>query len=557
MTSAVPTHDPRDIPAELAGLWHLSSSGHVVEALAKALELQDYASGHGTAGARAGCALQVAFGCLQVGRIEDGLHQAEIAAAGFRELGERGGEIRARALYAWLLAERAESETALDVTLQTLEIATHTDDLLAQSYALNVTGIVYWLIKQPDKALAYLEEAVDITRRLGDDIHQGRWLTNLAGAQSQIGIQAQESGNEEAMTAWMRLSVATAARGLALSQKAGDVWNERIILCNIAEIYCHLGDYPEAQRYLAAHDSATGTLGARAASQYRFTEGLVLAGLGRLDEAIARFQESLATEEDGDIEQAVFSCLHLARAYEAAGRFAQALAAQKKYHALYVRQAEEAVQRRARISALGQENDRLRSEADAAQHRAARLETQNLDLRRETERLSRRVLEDSLTQLANRRRLEDALFEVLVSGEPFSIAMIDVDHFKQINDGFSHVTGDAVLRVVGALIRQSCRPSDLPARYGGEEFAILMRGDGHVELPMVCERLRMAIYAHDWRSLLNIGRVTVSIGTATWEEAESPSSVLAVADRRLYLAKEKGRNRIISQSAVPLHHPLV
>jgi diguanylate cyclase (GGDEF)-like protein len=470
--------------------------------------------------------------------MDEALEHAEAAVRIFSQLGIMASEARARSLYAWILLTRADSEMALDEALAALDLATATGDDGAQAFALDVAGIVYWLIQQPGKAVTFLEDAIKLARRTGDDVQLGRYLVNLGGAQAQIGLQAQAAGELAEFHRATRLGIETAEQGLAVSGHVGDLWCVRIALCNIAENFCRLDDYEAAMRCLDEHDAIPGALDRRAAVHYQFTHGIVLAGLGRFDEAIARFQESLAAEQDGDIEQAVTSMLQLSIAYESAGRFAEALRAYKKYHALQVKLAEEAVQRRARYAALRFENEKLRAQAAAEQHRARNLETENHDL-------ARAVLEDDLTKLSNRRHLEMALFELLVSGERYTVAMVDVDHFKQINDTFSHAAGDAVLRRIGALIRQCCRETDLPVRYGGEEFAILMRGAGAEDARKVCERVRAEIEQYDWRNLLAGRVVTVSIGAASWHEAGSPSDALALADKRLYRAKAAGRNQVV------------
>jgi len=293
-------------------------------------------------------------------------------------------------------------------------------------------------------------------------------------------------------------------------------------------------------RYLDEHDAIRGALDRRAAVHYQFTHGIVLAGLGRFDEAIARFEESLSAEQDGDMEQAVTSMMQLSIADESTGRSAEALGAYKKYHALQVKMAEAAVQRRARYAALHFENEKLRAQAVAEQHRAHCLESTNRDL-------ARAALEDGLTKLSNRRHLAAAMFEILVSGERYAIAMIDVDHFKHINDTFSQATGDAVLSRIGALLGQCCRERDLPVRYGGEEFAILMRGADPNEARNICDRVKTAIEQHDWRTLLAGSAVTVSIGAASWTEASTPGDALGLADSRLYRAKAAGRNRVVDK----------
>jgi diguanylate cyclase (GGDEF)-like protein len=522
----------------LREVCRLSSTGRVEEALSAGHRWLRLATELGDDRARADCFRHLALCSLQLGLIDDGLDQARSAGLLYQSLGDAGGEALSRALYAWLLIQRADSELALDEALRALEAARRTDDMGIQSHAMNAAGIVYVLIKQPDKALVFLEEAVDIARRRGETISIGRFGTNLALAQTERGLAARERGDIDEFTLWFHRGIETAQAALAAAHECGDIWSERVLLCNLAEHHCEIGDFATAAGYLAAHDATSGRLGDRALSQYRFTSGLVQMGLKRFDEAILSFEASLATERDGDIEQALPSCQHLAQALEAAGRFQEALAAFKRYHNLYIRMAEQAVQRRARLAALGFENDQLRAQAQT-------LEGEKLSLLRQTEQLARTAKEDSLTKLPNRRHLEDALAEASASDDPYVIAMIDVDHFKRINDTYSHVTGDEVLRQIASILRACCRDIDVPARYGGEEFAILLRMTASRNSRKVCERIRAAIASQDWTAKLQIPKVTVSIGVASSREAPTADAVLILADKRLYIAKSRGRNRVV------------
>jgi len=524
--------------AELSEAWRLSWTGQLEPALARAFQLLSDATQHGDDGMRADCFLLIGECCLHLGRIDEGLDHAQAAVRIFNRLEARASEVRARSLCAWILLTRADSEMALDEALASLDLARQTGDAGALAFALDVVGMVYWLIQQPGRAVIFFEDAIKLAETSGDDVQLGRYLVNLGGALAQLGLQAQDAGDLAEFDRATRQGIDITVRGLSISKQVGDSWCMRIALCNIAENFCRLQDHDAAMRYLDEHDSISGKLDARASVHYQFTHGIVLAGLGRFDEAIARFQESLSAERNGDIEQAVASMFHLSKAYESAGRFAEALGAYKRYHALQVKMTEEAVQRRARYAALRFENEKLREQAAAEQHRARSLERENHDL-------ARTLLEDDLTKLSNRRHLEAALFELLVSGEHYAIAMLDVDHFKSINDTFSHAAGDTVLRRIGALIRQCCREHDLPVRYGGEEFAVLIRGADQDEAWKICDRVRAEIEQYDWRSLLPGGSVTVSIGTATWAEAGSPVDALALADQRLYRAKAEGRNRVV------------
>jgi diguanylate cyclase (GGDEF)-like protein/PAS domain S-box-containing protein len=169
--------------------------------------------------------------------------------------------------------------------------------------------------------------------------------------------------------------------------------------------------------------------------------------------------------------------------------------------------------------------------------------------RNELERLTR---EDPLTGLANRREFAARLaveYERSVRHEhPLSVAMLDLDRFKAVNDRHGHAVGDDVLRRIGAIVRGQCRTADVPARYGGEEFVIALPDTGLLEARTLCERIRRGIEAHDWDALAPGLRVTASFGIAMRSPEESADEVVAAADHQLYEAKRAGRNRVCVRS---------
>lgn len=125
-----------------------------------------------------------------------------------------------------------------------------------------------------------------------------------------------------------------------------------------------------------------------------------------------------------------------------------------------------------------------------------------------------------------------------------SVMIGDIDHFKAINDRYSHAIGDAVLRMVADVLRAALRPGDLAARYGGEEFVMLLRDTGAAEAATLCERLRQAIAAADWQEIHPDLAVTISIGVCSDLGLDGPDGMIAAADARLYQAKAEGRNRV-------------
>jgi len=166
----------------------------------------------------------------------------------------------------------------------------------------------------------------------------------------------------------------------------------------------------------------------------------------------------------------------------------------------------------------------------------------------------RRSNRDRLTNLANRGFFDESLARLGAisarSGEPVSVAMFDVDHFKKFNDTYGHQAGDNALRAVADMLGNSFRTTDLVARYGGEEFAGLFPGMSLEDAERRLETLRGRIEKMVVRiDSVRTAKVTISIGVAVWpEDGEELKEALAQADYRLYQAKHTGRNRVVTTS---------
>jgi two-component system cell cycle response regulator len=163
---------------------------------------------------------------------------------------------------------------------------------------------------------------------------------------------------------------------------------------------------------------------------------------------------------------------------------------------------------------------------------------------------------DQLTGLHNRRYMSTQLSALVAraarGGEQVAVLMIDIDHFKKINDGYGHDVGDLVLREFAVRLASNVRAVDLPCRYGGEEFVVVMPGTGLADAQRIAERIR----DHVGTSSFRVGpeddhlSVTISIGVATTARPdESPETLLKRADEALYEAKAAGRNRVIARAA--------
>nr|WP_246406515.1 GGDEF domain-containing protein [Modestobacter versicolor] len=168
---------------------------------------------------------------------------------------------------------------------------------------------------------------------------------------------------------------------------------------------------------------------------------------------------------------------------------------------------------------------------------------------RQTAVLRRHALEDTLTGLGNRRSAERRMGDLRMDREAVSVAVVDVDGFKSVNDANSHLHGDAVLRRVAELLRQHSRTGDEVFRWAGDEFVVVLPNTGEAQAVVAMERLRSAVADADWAALDVPVPVTVSIGVATAGPPGTPGprswrELFDSADLHLFGAKRSGRNRV-------------
>jgi diguanylate cyclase (GGDEF)-like protein len=192
--------------------------------------------------------------------------------------------------------------------------------------------------------------------------------------------------------------------------------------------------------------------------------------------------------------------------------------------------------------------ERANAELEArVAERTDALERQNAELERVNDVIARLARTDALTGLANRRALDESLprerERARREQKPLAALALDLDHFKRVNDNWGHAVGDLLLAAVGETLRSSVRPYDLAVRTGGEEFLLLLPGAANEAAAMIAERIRGRIGQLVVEGLPE--RVTASAGVAVLSAAESANELLARADRALYQAKERGRDRVV------------
>src|SRR6478609_2548264 len=440
-----------------------------------------------------------------------------------RERGALVWESRALARQGVVHHDLGQLEDAVDLLTRAAELRREADDTEGTADVLTILGSVYTSMPHfAPQAAGVLTQARRLWLAAGDPDRASIALANLA----RTFVEASRRLAAENP----RGSRASARRALGLALEAVDEADaaglaRTAVDARLTAAVAHLlaGDA----------DAAAGVLDAAGAMLARFpAAGLQLAlhriragmllDAGLLPEAVAEARAGMTVCDALRRPAERTELLRvLADAHEALGDPVAALAALRELHELTVRLGDEQAERRA-------EAERRRSEA---------LEESNA-------RLAHEAAHDGLTGLANRRTLDTQLDLWTAERGAFAVALLDVDHFKRVNDTYSHQVGDAVLVRVAAALQHALRRDDLAARYGGEEFAVLLDGLTGNRIVDVCDRLRETVAGLEWDDLMPGACLTVSIGVAERQPGEPVADLLTRTDAALYRAKAAGRDRV-------------
>ncbi len=430
-------------------------------------------------------------------------------------------------------------ESARELKLETLEINIH-----------NSLGSTLIAAKRVAEARNYLATGIELAQATENRSLLTKLLLNQSLLAKQHGDELAATDADAAQDEYQR-GLEQVTRALALARELDNPYDEA---------HC-LGQTGTMQRLLRRHGEAadilarTLALGRKLNEPHVQAEALMELGSlgvaeGRIDDAKQHLAEAIAIARR-IAARAVLAeaCESLSHVLEQAGDPAGALALYKEFHA--VREGELAGSRKhaAHAAQLWVEFQDASRSASRYRQKAESLAADRAALAKEAKALIEVSQQDPLTGLLNRRGL-DARIDMLMAASdvndvPLSIALIDVDHFKRINDTFSHAVGDAVLRRMAGVIRAHCRQNDLAVRYGGDEFLLVLSG-ADVEMgALVLQRLKRASDASPWQGEARGLKVTLSIGIATRPKGGPLRAVVAAADRALYEAKGAGRDRIV------------
>jgi len=207
------------------------------------------------------------------------------------------------------------------------------------------------------------------------------------------------------------------------------------------------------------------------------------------------------------------------------------------------------------VEALLRSTSEMRETNKALEDRLTLSKNEISNLQQSLEAIRAESLTDPLTGLGNRkyfdRMIGMAVQSALASGEPLSLLLFDIDHFKSFNDSYGHLTGDQVLRLVGLSLKQTIKGQDITARYGGEEFAVVLPNTSLRQALTVADHIRRAVMAKELKKKSTgeiLGRVTISVGVSLLKEGDDTDALIERADACLYAAKRNGRNRVTCEA---------
>jgi diguanylate cyclase (GGDEF)-like protein len=378
-------------------------------------------------------------------------------------------------------------------------------------------------------SIAGLEAAGEEHRRL-------RVYGNLAGLLRRRAESARASGDEAVANATFAKAIDVARFVYDAARQSNDAGQLPYSLGMLGALYRSIGDLDGAERHLRE----SLALGESAANRRLIAMGAldlarVLRDKAEARQALAMLARAREAALAGNLAQQVGECwAEEAAVQELRGDFRAALDSHRQFHAAEI---ERLAAERARIEQSRGALDeirRLRRETALLQRKAAAAEEQ--------------ARHDPLTSLLNRAGFDAEARPLLErsqgEGRAISMAWIDVDRFKLVNDRFGHAVGDVVLATVGRMLRQQLRSGDLAARQGGDEFVVLIRDTDRDSAARSFARLHEAVRTHAWEQIAPGLAVTVSVSCAQWRDGEALDELARRADDAMYAAKRAGRNQV-------------
>ena len=491
------------------------------------------------------------------GQPEQAIVVAQEALQWIRDSEDHAGRSDLLCNMAACFLELGLDQDALSHVSEGVEAARKTGDarLLCQAY--NRIGLANGQLGQYEEAGRFLADALVIARATQSPEELYCTLNNLGVVAADSFDACRDRGDDELAANAIASARKFAQEALQVAQGSGNAYREAHCLSNLGRYLGVSGEVGPSFDLLDRAYALAIRHGYRPLALA--CDGIraeVLVQAGRHHQAIPVLLIALARAQAMSSSLLIRDLhLQLYKAYKARGSMTEALEHHEKFHALVKVQLEQRSHTQSRLLLNRMELDqvrfgaeRARMEADLQRVRAERMAMENAQLEAEAIELGRNLLADPLTGLGNRRQIDLGLPPLLVhasrSGMALSIAVLDIDHFKKVNDRFGHPVGDTVLKELADILRRTLRADDMIARMGGEEFLIALIDTPGQYARDTCERLRVAVERHTWNEVAVGLRVTVSIGLCIQVAGLDVPEILARVDSALYKAKNGGRNQI-------------
>ncbi len=405
------------------------------------------------------------------------------------------------------------------------------------SRTLSGLGLAYIEMRQPQEGLKHLLRSLDLE-------------ATKAAPQSNALIHM-NVGRAYAMLDDLEKALAFTCISVEQLEHCGDRSGLAYALDTLGSIYQMRAEVAQSQRYFERALGIKADLGDRLGQAItRWQQSCLLIQEKQFHQAVEILQKALEDAEDAGGKSEIYKIhLALADALEGIGNYSEAL----KHHRAFAIVKDDVFNE---VSNRTLQSLRVTFDVQQAEKEREIFRLKNVELALANKQkeefliqLERQAHEDALTGLFNRRYFDIRLAEIFDQAQRensnLSLLICDIDHFKQINDGFSHQIGDQVLTTIGKLFKQGFRQGDIVARYGGEEFVMLIPDLSLNHSLALCERLRQSIEAYPWHSIADGLKVTISGGLNNDLNVVSGEKMLIQADSLLYQAKRSGRNRIL------------